>query len=293
MKVLVFGGSSVIGSRLVSALGADYTYFNNKIPIKNGFKVDIRDKESTINLIKKLKPKLVVHAAAAPGMDICETDKKLAHGIHVNGTKNIVEGCKSINAKIVFPSTSAVFDGEKAVYIEKDETCPISYYGITKAEAEKIIIDSGLDFLITRMDHPYGWIYYDGQKKNTAVRVLEKLERGEVVEEIIDWYNNPTSVDNLSEVIKNLIGKNANGIYHTAGPDFVNRYDFAIKIAEVFNKDQNLIKKKTSDKLNLPAKRANCNLDSSRAEKKTGMKFLGIEDGLKEMRRQRENLPPK
>ncbi len=290
MKVLVFGGSSMIGSRLVEALNADFTYFNNNIEIEGstGFKVDIRDKESTINLIKKLKPDIIIHGAAAPNMDVCETDKKLAYDIHINGTKNIIEGCKAIDAKIIFLSTSAVFDGKKKIYTEKDDTCPISYYGITKAEAEKIVVDSGLDFLMARLDHLYGWVYYDGQKKNTAIRVLENLERGEIIEEIIDWYNNPTFVDNLSEIIKRLIEKNAEGIYHTAGPDFLNRYEFALKIAEIFGMDKNLIKKKTSDKLNLPAKRINCNLDSSKAAKKTGIKLLAIEDGLREMRRQIE-----
>jgi dTDP-4-dehydrorhamnose reductase len=219
-------------------------------------------------------------------MDICETDKKLAYDVHINGTKNILDGCKSVNAKMVFISTSAVFDGKKEIYNEYDETCAISYYGITKAEAEGVIKKSGLDFLIVRTDHPYGWVDSPGQKKNTVVRALGKLERGEVVEEITDWYNNPTFVDNLSEVIKKLIGKNAEGIYHAAGHDFINRYEFAVKIAEVFGKDPDLIKKKTSDKLNLPAKRTNCNLDSSKAQSETGIKLLGIEEGLKEMKKQ-------
>ncbi len=288
MKVLVFGGSSFIGFKLVSALGADYTYFKNEIPVKNGFKIDIRDKTSTINLVKKLEPDVVIHGAAAPSMDICEIDKNLAHGIHIDGTKNIIEGCKAVNAKIVFLSTSAVFDGEKAMYTEYDETCAISYYGITKAGAEKIVINSGLDFLIARLDHPYGWVRFSNQKKNTVIRVLEKLEKGEIVEEITDWYNNPTFVDNLTDVIKKLIENNAEGVYHTAGPDFLNRYEFALKIAEIFDKDENLIKKKTSDKLNVLAKRTNCNLDSSKAEKKTGIKLLGVEEGLNEMKNQRE-----
>lgn len=291
MKILVIGGSSVIGSRLTSIFDESYyTYLNNKIQIGNaeGFELDIRGKASTIDLIKKLKPDIVIHGAAAPSMDICETDKKLAYDIHINGTKNIIEGCKAINAKIVFLSTSAVFDGKKAMYKEDDETCAISYYGITKAEAEKIVINSGLNFFITRLDHLYGWVYFLNQKRNTAIRVLEKLEKGEVVEEITDWYNNPTFIDNLTDVIKKLIEKDAEGIYHMAGPDFVNRYEFALKIAEVFGKDESLIRKKTSDKLNLPAKRANCNLDSAKAEKKTGIKLLGIEKCLEKMRRQRE-----
>ena len=290
MKVLVFGGSSVIGSRLVSIFdNADYTYFRNNIKIEGakGFMIDIRNEKSVIDLIKKLNPDLVIHAAAAPNMDICEIDKKMAYDIHINGAKNIVEGCKAVNAKVVFLSTSAVFDGKKKIYTEEDETCAISYYGITKAEAEKVIIDSSIGFIIIRIDHPYGWVYFDGQKKNTAVRVLENLEKGMAVEEIIDWYNNPTFVDNLCIVIKKLVGENAHGIYHAVGPDFLSRHDFAMKIAEVFEKDKNLVKKKVSDKLNLPAKRTNCNLDSKKTEKKTGIKLLGIKEGLEIMKKQR------
>ena len=104
MKVLVFGGSGVIGSRFVKEFDAPYTYFKNKIEIPGhkAYKVDIRDRTTTTKIIEKIKPDTIVHAAAVQSMDMCETDRKLAYELHVNGTKNIVEGSKKIGAKVVF-----------------------------------------------------------------------------------------------------------------------------------------------------------------------------------------------
>ena len=106
----------------------------------------------------KLNPDIVIHTAALTNVDLCETNNVLANLINVQGTKNIVDGCMKIQSKIIFISTSYVFDGNSDQYFEEDLPNPTSYYGITKYESEKIIQNSNLDFLILRTDQPYCWI---------------------------------------------------------------------------------------------------------------------------------------
>ena len=80
------------------------------------------------------------------------------------------------------------------------------------------------------------------------------------------------------------------GIYHTAGKDCVNRYEFTLKIAEVFGLDKSLIKPVTSEIFKQVAKRPKkCCLDVSKAEKDFGIRFLTVEEGLKLMKNQKES----
>ena len=78
-------------------------------------------------------------------MDLCERNSNLAKTTNVIGTQNVVDGCKTVNSKLVYLSTSAVFDGAKSEYSEVDIPSPSNTYGLTKLEGEKIVQKSGLE----------------------------------------------------------------------------------------------------------------------------------------------------
>lgn len=296
MKILISGGSGRIASRFVrfllktrnEILTCDKS-IENFIEGPKPYELDITEIEATIDLLEEIKPEMTIHTAALTDVDLCETNKELARRINVEGTRNLVDACKRVNSKIVYISTSAVFDGTKQVYTEDDIPNPSYYYGLTKFEGEKITSDSGLPFLVLRTDQPYCWIE-SWQKDNSVTRVLKKLEAGEMVKEPVDWYNNPTFVDNFVEVAFELIKRNKTGIYHVVGSDFLNRYELALKVAEIFDKDKNLIQPMKAEELKLPAKRVNVNLSNKKAQDETGIQLLGIEEGLKIMLKQKESL---
>ena len=126
MRILVIGGSGVIGFETIKKLrklGHDvfFTYYKNKTPISNGFSIDIRDANKLTNIFQKIIPDVVIHTTAITNVDLCETNNELADSINVHGTKNIIEGCKIIGSKIIYISTSFVFDGKKQQYFENDE----------------------------------------------------------------------------------------------------------------------------------------------------------------------------
>lgn len=287
MKILVIGGSGVIGYETIQKfveLGHDvfFTYYQNKIFLPNGFCIDIRNKDLTLKLIKKIKPDIVIHTTAITNVDLCETNKELAKSVNVTGTSNIIEGCKLVNSKLVYISTSFVFDGTKPKYYENDPTSPKTYYGITKEIGEKFVSTSGLEFLILRTDQPYCW-KENWQHPNSVSRVLETIESGKTLNEIIDWYNRPTYVPNFVTLMSELIKNNERGIFHVVGSNFINRYEFSLKVIEIFNLNKDLIKPITSETLQLPAKRVNVNLENDKLTQKIGVKVLGIKEGLTEM----------
>ena len=293
MKVLVIGGSGVIGFQILqkfSKVGYDVycTYNKNKFSYSNAYYADIRDKNSISNLIKKVNPDIVIHTTSITNVDLCETDNKQAKLVNVEGTSNIIEGCKSINCKLVYVSTSFVFNGNKSKYFENDPTSPSTFYGITKNEGENLVKNSGLEFLILRTDHPYYW-KQSWQHTNSVLRAIDIIKSGNVLNEIVDWYNKPTYVPDFVSSLLELLKINETGIYHVVGSDFIDRYNFSLKVAEIFGLRKDLIKPIYSETLKLPAKRVNVNLDNKKLIKKIGMNMMGIEDRLKAMLESKNN----
>ncbi len=285
MKILIIGGSGVIGWNFLSKFpqNTKFTYYKNKTHLNSGFFLDITNFDETLYVIEKEKPDIVIHTSSLTNVDLCERDHALANSINVQGTENIVESCKNIKSKIVFVSTSFVFDGQKDQYFEEDMKSPSTYYGFTKARAEDIIVNSGLPYLILRTDQPYCWIK-KWQHTNSVLRVIDNIKLGNRHREIEDWHNCPTYVPEFSESLKKMIDLNMEGIFHVVGSDYINRYDWALEIANIFGLDKNMIDKINSSELSLSATRKNINLNNEKLYEKIGMKMSGIKTGLIKMR---------
>mgnify|MGYP006118368781 FL=1 len=287
MKILVIGGSGVIGSYFVKTLLKEnydfvYTHYKNKIPSTNSVYLDVQDRKSTIEIISKSNPELVIICNALTGVDLCEKNPSLADSINVKGTQNIVDGCKEINCKLVFISTSAVFDGTKNEYFENDETNPTGVYGMSKLQGELIIKNSNLPYLILRTDQPYSW-NEKWHHTNSVIRVIESLEKNQTFNEIIDWYNTPTYVPDFIIAAMKLIQNNQEGIFHLVGSDFISRFNWAEKTAKIFNLKKELIIPINSSELNLSVERKNINLNNDKLFQKIHHRMIGIDEGLQEM----------
>jgi len=303
MKLLVIGGSGLLGYKLAEKASKKHeiflTYNYRPVQVKGctSLKLNKCDRGAVFNLIEKVKPDVVIDTAALHNVDYCETHPEEAWKVNVEGTRNVAEACKKIGARIIFISTDYVFDGTKGHYTEEDEPNPLSYYAKTKLEAEKIIQSLGISYIIARPSVIYGWNPNEvlglksssGKSINFVVWALQKLEKGEEIKAVTDQYNCPTLADNLAEALLTMAFSEKRGIYHTAGKDCVNRYQFTLKIAEVFNLDKSLVKPVTSEIFKQIAKRPKkCCLDVSKAERDFKVKFLTVEEGLKLMKSQRE-----
>lgn len=293
MKILIIGGSGVIGSKfieyaLTKKIEFNFTYHMNKPNFPNGNYLDITNKNMTYNLIKQCNPDVVIHTTALSNVDLCETNHSLANSINVHGTNNVIEGCRITNSKIVYFSSSFVFDGKRSKYLEFDQASPSTYYGLTKFRAEEMVKKSNLSYLILRTDQPYCWIE-KWQHTNSVIRVLEGLKKGKELKEIIDWYNTPTYVPDFVEAAMMLIEKDSNGIFHVVGSEFINRFEWSRKIVKVFNLDWNLIIPIKSESLNLPAKRPNVYLDNKKLCEKIGRRLMNIEGGLRRMKKEEKS----
>ena len=133
-KLLVLGGSGLVGSSFINTSKTDYdiifSYNTNKIKIPNtqSFQIDLFDDDKIKKIIENYDPDVVLHTIAHSSVDLCETDHNVADRLHVDATNQIAKSCASINSKLIFLSTDAVFEGQlNKKYSETDIPNPVNY----------------------------------------------------------------------------------------------------------------------------------------------------------------------
>jgi len=295
-EVLITGGSGFLGSYLIKASQKEFetvgTY--HKHPVQGQrtsyIQIDITKANQTLRIIRDHRPDCVIHTAALTNVNYCEEHREEAKKINVEGTRNVALACKGAGAKLIYISTDYVFDGENAPYKEDDPPNPINYYAKTKLEGEKIIQSIGIEYAIARISVPYGW-HAPNQHKNYVTWLIEKLQNKQTATIVIDQYNTPTLVSNAAEAILEIWKQGKIGIFHVCGKECISRFDFALKVAQVFSLDKQLIKAITSDQLNQIAKRPkkSC-LDITKTKKILKIKMLDTNQGLFEMKKQKNNI---
>lgn len=288
MRILVSGGSGLLGSAIaIRGRGRHEifaTYQSNPLRIDGttALRMDIVKESEVIGAVRKIRPDAVIHAAALVNADYCEDHHGEAIRINTEGTKNVARACAEAGAKMVYVSTDYVFDGARGKYAEEDAPNPINFYGETKLAAEKVVRETLVDWAIGRVSVIYGEKMPD-QRDNFVIWVRDSLMQGKEIKVVTDQFNSPTYAPSGADALLALIKKE--GIYHVAGPDCTNRYDFACRVADAYSLEKNRIIPITSDVLNqrAPRPRKNC-LDVGKALRELDAKLVGIDEGLARMK---------
>lgn len=277
-KILITGVSGYVGSNLKGYfVKAGYCVIGADINVKNAdetLKLDISDYFCVSDVIKKTEPDLIVHAAGLSNLLLCEKDPSLAKKVNTQGTYNIAKALaeQSLKCKLIFLSTDYVFDGKTGDYSEADTPSPLTVYGKTKLEAEKSISSFLSEYVICRTANVYG------RGGNFLKFVYSNLKSGQRIEVFDDAFFTPTYIDDLLSMIKLVAEKDIKGLMHTAGPEKVNRFVFAKKIAKIFNFNERLITPVRKPDASFIADDVSLNTDN--AKKALNINSYSIEDGL-------------
>lgn len=119
---------------------------------------NILDFNSINRLIKKIKPKIVIHCAGlSRPMDIHEKNISKSIDLNIIGTANITKVCEKNQIKLIYFSTGYVYEGKKGNYSETDPVKPFNNYGLSKlgGECSVLMYRNSLILRITMTEKPF------------------------------------------------------------------------------------------------------------------------------------------
>ena len=251
--ILITGASGQLGMSLKRIFNSKYEIISttgNNNPTGSSMHLDVTNPMLFKEVMETTNPDLVINLAALTNVDLCEKNPELAYSINIGGMDNLVNAFKG---PIIHVSTDYVFDGEDGPYKEEDTTNPLNVYGLSKLESEKLLLDHSENSLVIRSN-----VLYDYSSKSEASFlnwVVDSLTQEKEINVVEDQWNNPTWTGSLAVVIDRVIDTQLTGLVHWGDGDLVSRFDFANKIADVFNLKKSLIKPILTSELNQTAKR--------------------------------------
>ncbi len=194
--------------------------------------IDVCNYRMSDNILKKIKPELVVNTAAFHDVDLCEDEVLSAFKVNVMGVKNIALICREMNIPLMHFSTDYIFDGKKKKpYLENDCARPINLYGISKLAGEQVIQYVLEKYYIIRLSGLYGHADCAGKRGGNFVEMMIKLAKKEkVIKVVSDQILTPTSTRNVAEKLYELIQTGSYGIYHMTNTGECSWYEFACEI---------------------------------------------------------------
>jgi dTDP-4-dehydrorhamnose reductase len=296
MRVLVTGSNGLLGSKLLEALLRRPGWepvAASRAPCSNAalgrfpfYQLDVTDAVAVARVLEAAAPAAVVHTAAMTDVDGCERDPEAAWALNVEGTRAVATACAAQGVYLVHLSTEYVFDGRAGPYTETDPPNPLSVYGRTKLESERVVAACCTRWAVARTTVLFG--YAPSARPNFVLWLLDRLARGERTRVVVDQVGSPTLADNLAEMLLALVEGRGQGVYHTVGATRIGRYAFARLAADVFGLDAALLEPVTTAELRQPAPRpldAGLTIDRLRREY-PGVRVLTAREALEHLREQ-------
>lgn len=236
MKVFVTGVGGQLGhdvineltSRGYEAIGSDVGDVGaSGVPY---VALDITDAKAVERVITEIRPDAVVHCAAWTAVDAAEDADKQekVKAINVDGTQNIANAAKMVDAKMVYISTDYVFDGQGTVPWEPDckEYAPLNVYGQTKLGGELAVSSTLEKYFIVRI----AWVF--GLNGGNFIRTMLQVGKNHPQVRVVnDQIGTPTYTYDLARLLVDMIESEKYGYYHATNEGgYISWYDFTKEI---------------------------------------------------------------
>lgn len=230
MTFLLFGADGQVGFELQRSLSAQgeviATSRSGRLP--GGLEaepIDLAQPGRAAALVRRLRPRWVVNAAAYTAVDRAEDEEALAMRVNAEAVGEIARACAEIGAGLLHYSTDYVFAGDDPrPRREDDPVAPINAYGRSKLAGETAIVAGGCRYVILRTS----WIY--AGRGHNFLRTLLRLagERAEL-RVVADQIGAPTPARWLAEVSALILRAPpaASGIWHASADGQCSWCDFA------------------------------------------------------------------
>ena len=267
-KILVTGAKGQLGTDLVEILARNHDVEGTDVDT-----ADIRVPDAVRSLVQRVRPDVVVHAAAYTDVDGCEGNAEEAMSINATGTKNIAMACQEIGGRMIYYSTDYVFDGSKQTpYVEEDLANPQTVYGLSKLHGEEWVRQTMQQYAILRV----AWVY--GKAGRNFIRTmlsvgkaqLKAIEEGrehQPIRVVGDQVGNPTWTEDIVYQTEQMIARELVGTYHATSEGSCSWFELAKEVFNVMKMPVELVECTTAE-YPRPAKRpANSALENAALER--------------------------
>ena len=232
----IVGASGFMGHALYSFLKKELpkekiegTYYSNHEDQRLDY-LDICDEDLLTEYLLKHRPVNLLLLAGSKNIQKCEQNYEFAYKINTLPVAIILKTIKKYNlhTRLLFFSTDYVFDGEHGPFKENDLPNPNVNYGKTNYVAEKLLVNSGIDYNIIRTSAVIGRgaRFYDW--------LLNELTHSEHVEMFDDINFTPTPISLVCKImlefLKNTHIQEEHKITHLVGANHYSRYSFALEL---------------------------------------------------------------
>ena len=205
MRILGTGGRGLVGGPLARRLGAAHEVLAVDVA-----ELDVRDAAACERTIGAFRPDRVAHLAAWTDVDGAEKDAAGAAAVNAQGARNVAVACRSAGAAMLYVSTDYVFDGTKrAPYTEDDAVAPLSVYGRTKLEGERLVREVAPQWWIVRCQSIYG-----AGRKSFPDAILDAARRGVPLTVVTDQRVSPSWCEDVAEALEAVLLRAEPGVYH-------------------------------------------------------------------------------
>jgi dTDP-4-dehydrorhamnose reductase len=211
--------------------------------------IDLLDINGLREEIRRIRPSIIVNAAAYTAVDQAQSEPEVATKINSEAPAAMAEEAKRLDALFITYSTDYVFDGKSATpYRESDPTAPLNVYGASKLSGEQAVEAVGGNYLIFRTSWVYG-----ARGKNFLKTILKLVAERPELKIVNDQMGAPTWSRDLADATRKIIEQLAaraesenisisetlgdrRGIYHMTSAGSVSWYGFAAAIVEEIEK---------------------------------------------------------
>ena len=290
-KILVTGSNGLLGQKLIHLIKEKYPQYEllacsrgeNRVNKTEGFtfrNIDITNNIEVKKLFSEFKPNIIVNTAAMTNVDQCEVEQEACWNVNVKAVENLIQESEKYNSHLIHLSTDFIFDGEKGMYKETDESHPLSFYGKSKETAEEIIKKSNISWAIARTIIVYG-VAEAMSRSNIVLWAREALQKGDKLNIVNDQYRSPTLAEDLAEGCMLIAEKKATGVFHLSGKDYMSISQLVRRMAAFYKLDDSIIEEVSSKALNQKAKRPpKTGFDLTKAINILGYNPHSFEEGL-------------
>lgn len=238
-KLLLTGATGFLGWHLAGQapagwqlVGTWHSSMEGIYPKLPSLPLELTDRDAIWRALKTVKPDAVMHLAAASSPAFCEANPDESQKINVDATAWLAEFCADLGSRLLFTSSSQVYDGQQPPCREVPDTSPINAYGEQKLVAEKAVLAIA-PAAIVRVAVMYGMA---GPTSNNFLQQwLTAWRKDEEVTAFYDEIRSFMSGSSAADGLFLLLEKGAEGIFNLGGGTAMSRYEFAEMAATIFD----------------------------------------------------------